>query len=233
MLAAPSLLDILYSDASGNLSYSSNVLPVSEGKTPIALCIAEPGFFGANEPGRWMSLKYMDYTTPEIGSLNPWGMFFGTGGANLGISYIEYTYDGGSSAGYMNVDYYDNTSQSNKIPSALTINDEWNISILGTVNQYAMTDMDGKNKTTTIISNATSQSAWQTDTSITNDSGSGYAPAACCCARYHTLGTQAGDWYLPACGELSILVVKKPDINNKVAAINTVYPNNCMSSLNT
>jgi hypothetical protein len=68
VLAAPSLLDILYSDASGNLSYSSNVYQPSEGKTPIALCIAEPGFFGANEPGRWMSLKYMSYDTPEIGT---------------------------------------------------------------------------------------------------------------------------------------------------------------------
>lgn len=191
----PTFLDILYSDANGNLSFTSEVLSISEGKTPIALCIVPPNFFGANEPGRWMSLKYMNYTTPEIGSLNPWGISFGTGGANLGIPYIEYTYDGGSSAGYMNVDYYDNTSQSNKIPSPLTANDEWNSSILGTVNEYAMTDINGKNKTAIIISNAISQSTWQTDTSITNESGSGYAPAACCCYRYHTLGTQAGDWY--------------------------------------
>jgi hypothetical protein len=77
VLAAPSILDILYSDANGNLSYSSNILAASEGKTPIALCIAPPNFFGANEPARWMSLKYMDITTPEIGSINVQGIYWG------------------------------------------------------------------------------------------------------------------------------------------------------------
>ena len=227
----PKALDILYSDNNGNLSYTSEVLPTTDGKVPIALCIAPEGFFGTNERARWMSLKYMNYTTPEIGSLNPWGISFGTGGANLGIPYIEYAYDGGASAGYMNVDYYDNTSQSNKIPSPLTANDEWNSSILGTVNEYAMTDINGKNKTAIIISNAISQSTWQTDTSITNDSGSGYAPAACCCYRYHTLGTQAGDWYLGGCGEMSIILARKTSINTKLAAIYTIYPNVCIDSL--
>ena len=30
-------------------SYSNNVLPTSDGKTPIGLCIAPTGFFGQNE----------------------------------------------------------------------------------------------------------------------------------------------------------------------------------------
>ena len=69
IIISASLLDILYSDVNGNLSYTSEILPISEGKTPIALCIAGTNFFGVNEPARWMSLKYMNCDTPENGSL--------------------------------------------------------------------------------------------------------------------------------------------------------------------
>jgi hypothetical protein len=44
------------------------VLPVSDEKTPIALCITPPEFFGNKEKARWMSLKYMSYATPDTGS---------------------------------------------------------------------------------------------------------------------------------------------------------------------
>lgn len=37
---------------------------------------------------------------------------------------------------------------------------------------------------------------------VTNQSGAGYSPAACCCAAYSTLGTKPGDWYLPSQSEL-------------------------------
>jgi len=60
---------------------------------------------------------------------------------------------------------------------------------LGTINQYAMTDIDGKNKTEKILATATGQVDWLTDTTIENSSAANYTPAACCCARYHTLGT--------------------------------------------
>ena len=65
----PKLFDILYSDTRGNLLYTSEILPVSEGKIPIALCIAPEGFFGTGEKARWMSLKYMNYNTPDTGAL--------------------------------------------------------------------------------------------------------------------------------------------------------------------
>ena len=230
---SPAFLDILYSDVNGNLSYTSEVLSTSENKTPIALCIVPPGFFGTNEPGRWMSLKFMNYSTPEAGSINVQGMVWGNDNNDIStIDNIQITYNGSNTNwGFLTSDWIVGTD--NKIPSLFTVNNEWNTSVLGTANQYAVTDIDGKNKTDKILATATAQTTWETDTTITNNSGINYAPVACCCARYHTLGTQAGDWYLPACGELSILVVKKPDINNKLAAINAVYPNNCMSSMNT
>ena len=37
---------------------------------------------------------------------------------------------------------------------------------------------------------------------VTNNSGTGYSPAACCCVAYSTPGTKPGDWYLPSIGEL-------------------------------
>jgi len=226
------LLDILYSDANGNLSFTSEVLPASEGKTPIGLCVAGTGFFGSNEPARFMSLKYMSCTTPETGSTTNQDMYCGNYGTDIPtIDNITTTYNGGAASGYMNVDYYDNSLQTYKIPNPITANNEWNLSELGTVNAYAATDIDGKNKTDKILTTVTAQSNWRTATSITNNSGANYAPAACCCARYHTLGTQAGDWYLGACGEMCMILAKKTDINAKLAAINAIYPNYCISSL--
>jgi hypothetical protein len=73
----PLFLDILYSDANGNLSYTSEVLFTSENKTPIALCIAPPNFFGTGEPARWMSLKYMSLSTPDTGSVTESGFILG------------------------------------------------------------------------------------------------------------------------------------------------------------
>ena len=224
------LLDILYSDNNGNLSYTSEVLPASEGKTPIALCIAGTGFFGDNEPARWMSLKYMSCTTPETGSLTSQGIYWGNYGNNITtIDDIKTTYNGGSDLGYLTANWITRTD--NKIPTLFTENNEWNTSVLGTVNQYAVTDIDGKNKTDKILDTATAQATWRTDTSITNLSATNYAPAACCCARYHTLGTKVGDWYLGACGEISTIIVKRDEINTKLALINAIYPNNCASSL--
>ena len=70
---------------------------------------------------------------------------------------------------------------------------------------------------------ATAQSGWTTASAITNSYNSGYYPAACCCRRFHTTGTSAGDWYLPACGELGYIIPKLAVINRIVSAINTAY----------
>ena len=225
------VLDILYSDSNGNLSVSNQVLATSEGKTPIALCIAGTGFFGTGEKARWASLKYMYTYEPEVGSTYSRGVKWGNYNNDiLTINNLQITYNEGPTVGYMNVDYYDNSSQTNKLPSVLNLNNEWNISVLGTVNTYVMTDIDGKNKTEKILVTATAQSTWETDERISNEQGINYAPAACCCARYHTLGTQAGDWYLGACGEMCMITAQKTNINTKLSAIATLYPNDCVSS---
>lgn len=223
------MLDILYADTNGNLSVNSSVLPVSAGKVPIGICIAPAGFFSDNEPARFMSLKYMNYTTPETGSTTNQPMYWGNYGTDIStIDNITTTHNGGANSGYYNVEW--GKKKNNVLPS-LIVNDEWNLSALGAVNQYAVTDIDGKNKTDLILATATSQSTWQTDTSITNNSNAGYAPAACCCARYHTVGTEAGDWYLGAAGEMSMIIEYKTAINTKLAQIAAVYASDSISSL--
>ena len=51
---------------------------------------------------------------------------------------------------------------------------------------------------------------------IENKASVGYFPAACCCWRYHTLGTNQGDWYLPALGELGYCIVTLEKIQNTI-----------------
>ncbi len=223
----PQFLDILYSDTNGNLSFTSEVLPASEGKTPIGLCVVSTGFFGTNEKARWMSLKYMYCETPEAGSLTFQNMMWGNHGTDINtIDNIQTAYNGGDMWGCLTADWITNTSS--KIPSLFDANGNWNLTELGDVNRFTATDIDGKNKTEKILATATAQSDWMTATAITNNSGAGYAPAACCCARYHTLGTQSGDWYLGAAGEMSMIIVQKQQINAKLTEIANVYANDCI-----
>ena len=103
-----------------------------------------------------------------------------------------------SSAGYC--------STSNIIPS-LYLND-------GTVNENArmtidggnvLTDFDGKTNTSTIINNLGSTAA-----------------AANACNKYATDHILAGEWYLPAAGELAYLMTRWNTIKAALAAVNRV-----------
>ena len=228
----PKVLDILYSDNNGNLSFKSGVLPISAGKTPIALCIAPPNFFGTGEPARWMSLKYMNYNTPDTGSLTDSGFILGnifTLKNTQTYSLSELYKDSDLLAGYLPVDYYNATTDI--LPDILDTNNNWNLTVLGAANQQFMTAIDGKTITNNIATVATAQSTWQTDQTIENNGGAGYAPAICCTKRYHTLGTQSGDWYIGALGEMILIAINKTAINSKLAAISQIYSNDCMHAL--
>lgn len=80
----------------------------------------------------------------------------------------------------------------------------------------ALSDFNGKSHTELLCSQATAQENWQTAAQITNSSGSGYQTAACICWRYHTLGTNQGDWYIPACGELGYVLVLLEKIDKTI-----------------
>ena len=82
--------------------------------------------------------------------------------------------------------------------------------------------MDGKVNTATILTIDNSYSTdWQTATTIVNNTGTldnNHQPhtAAQCCWRYHTIGTNQGDWYLPSAGELGYLCARFKLIDNSI-----------------
>lgn len=82
-------------------------------------------------------------------------------------------------------------------------------------------DMDGKGNTDKILAvdNGVSTN-WQTAPTIVNNTSSSTNTqphtAAQCCWRYHTVGTNQGDWYLPAAGELGYLASRWKAINNSM-----------------
>ena len=75
----------------------------------------------------------------------------------------------------------------------------------------------GKWNTQQCVSKATNQGV--ICDGVTNNSGTGYSPAACCCVAYSTPGTKSGDWYLPMPGELYQIYANKTAINEKRTAI--------------
>ena len=90
-----------------------------------------------------------------------------------------------------------------------------------------LSDFNGKQNTQYILSYETKQANWQTDDVIDNTyegDNTGHFPAALCCARYHTDGTNPGDWYLPAMGELGCVMGRFAVIQAALKAVQTVAP---------
>ena len=63
---------------------------------------------------------------------------------------------------------------------------------------------------------------WQ-EGEIENSYAAGHCPTVCACRRYHTKGTQAGDWYLPTIGELGIMWARMKEINDSLDLIGEGY----------
>ena len=84
-----------------------------------------------------------------------------------------------------------------------------------------LADMDGKGNTEKILAVDNGVSTdWQTASTIVNNNSSSTNTqphtAAQCCWRYHTVGTQQGEWYLPAAGELGYLAARWKAIDNSI-----------------
>lgn len=79
-------------------------------------------------------------------------------------------------------------------------------------------DMNGKSNTAAILAvDNGSSTDWQTASTITNTGRTETThPAAQCCWRYHTIGTNQGDWYLPSAGELGYLCARWKAIDNSI-----------------
>ena len=89
----------------------------------------------------------------------------------------------------------------------------------------SLSDFNGLGNNEAMISLATQQPNWKTDDSIIDNYPQGYYAAACCCWRYHTEGTNQGDWYLPAIGELGYFIVRFNKILTTANQLSSYYGN--------
>ena len=176
----------------------------------------------------------MSDLTPDTGDFSFHWINWGNLDVNMdGIPLYDSNY-----SKYQNIDtskemfVYGTENENNLFPSVFDSNGNWNLAELGEKNQYIITDVNGKQHSNILLNYATDQPNWKTDTTITQNGGKGYAPAACCCWRYHTLGTQQGDWYLPACGELLIFAEKREEFIIKLNLLRSQYSNYVTDNFN-
>lgn len=219
--------------------------------TPIGLEVipTEHDVYGTGQSGV-MSLAEMHLSTPDVGSSSSQNIRWGGYGVDTTLpNYNLANYIGSSSNlnnGVVQGAAYDSNLPSDKFstvagldgksgysssytsdyqaPSPFNADGSRNEAYYTTTYSTANTlsDFDGVGNTKVLIGLATGQSDWKTYT-ITNNSGAGYYPAACCCWRFHTVGTDQGQWYLPACGELGYVINRISAINTTINKIKSVY----------
>ena len=87
----PAVADVLYSTADGKLTLDAQTSNVNN--TPIAICVISEvtenfkngdDSTGAVKTARFVSLNYMNYTTPTTGSDSTQWMYFGNYGTTIG-----------------------------------------------------------------------------------------------------------------------------------------------------
>lgn len=243
--------DILLWDKTGlrKLFVSSDDLSSypSDSYTPIGIVVipASHDVYGDGSCGV-MSLKEMNYNSPDTGSTSYQYIFWGGYRDDISLPNLDIVPTGNTSNGiptgqtshaYLPSDKFSGTQcahdtdayyySSSYIPSPYLTDGSRNPGYYQTTSpsssNNALADFDGIGNSQVLWDLATSQSSWKTASSITNNNSSGYYPAACCCWRYHTEGTSQGDWYLPACGELGYIMPPFNKINDAIEKMRTVY----------
>lgn len=173
-----------------------------------------------------VSLVNMSCTTPSSGTLNEDTMAFGP---QTDLSTYNYTTviikdDGvmkGNGFGYLSKNgVYNSTTL--KIPDPYTEDmgrnpDYYDVKVAVT---NAMSDFAGASNTTVIVKTRGTKnySSWIPTYNTATD-----YPAASCCNMFYTVGTEQGDWYLPAAGEWGYITSKWDQINNAITMLNKNY----------
>ena len=216
-----------------------------------------------------MSLKPMNYNTPEEGGTSEQSIDWGSNtkditeltNYNVVNCYSDTTQRGDvttNNYAYLpsdkftkmpsnvcpSIKYYYESSTTNKLsPSPYKVVDgEWlpneDYYTIRISNANALSDFEGPKNTKIITDNVTVEN-WKSTTPIPNNSSAGNYPAACCCARFKTIGTnsfvdmlnrntaddteeywkQTKVWYMPACGELGYIL---PNFSVNNAALNNI-----------
>ena len=237
------LADAVFYDSNSNSFITMSpdeITGVIDGYTPIGVVVipASHDVYGTGECGV-ISLAEMNYNTPDTGSTEYQDIYWGGYGTDTSLpNYNKVNLVNGTTLnyGYLPSDqftgttsldgvskYYDNDSDNAPSPYNAdgSRNEAYYTTAYSTAN--ALSDFDGVGNTAVLTELATSQSDWKTATTITNNSGAGYYPAACCCWRFHTAGTSQGQWYLPACGEMGYVINRISAINTTINKVLSVY----------
>lgn len=237
-------LDILYANSEGDLQVTDqeHQLEVSTGYKPIAICIAGTGFYGDGELARWVALRaayagtpsgnVIDQTfTPDTGSNSLYDterIYSGNPSAipvtntDMGIfnKYCRFDINGHIEPleGYANW----GDSQAGRSPKTMLMiapDNTLNTILLGAINKYRITSMQGMMYTQIVTTQfETYQPNWRTDTTIDNSVQDGHFPIFLAASRFHTPGTNPGDWYIGASGEV-IMLAYQYACNNLAAII--------------
>ena len=98
-----------------------------------------------------------------------------------------------------------------------------------------LADFDGKGNTDKILQVDNSYStAWKTAEYLSTEGGNQYIhPAAQCCWRFHTEGTNQGDWYLPSAGEIGYAVARHNAIRTSMIILNNQYNEELIAFIST
>ena len=255
-MTKPSILDlpikaVFYDSSTGSFVklYPNQITEVNPNYTPIGVEVVpvEHDVYGTGQAGI-MSLAEMSRNTPGNGSSSYQDIYWGGNGTDTSLpnyNKVNLVDDTTANSGYLPSDKFTGTtsldgvskyySTANNIPSPFNAdgsrNEAYYTTTYSTAN--ALSDFDGVGNTTVLTDLATGQSDWKTATTITNNSGAGYYPAACCCWRFHTPGTEQGQWYLPAMGEMGYVINRISAINETINKVKSVYSSVVAVALNT
>lgn len=242
--------------------WSIGLYPATE-YMPIGVVAIPPShnIYGNNK-GAIVSIKSMDYSSPNEGSSTNRPMYIGQYRVNSGLTqYTGFPTINNDSSGTITgfdtghitllaCQYMDSSSTKESClhdtnsfysyspgfylgPSPYLTSGMRNPKYYQTTSPSQSTnylsDYSGYENTQRLIELATSQSEWQSSSTITNNMSSGYSPAACCCYKFRTAGTQGGEWYLPSMGELGYIIARAQVINDSIQTMVTNYANKGMN----
>ena len=224
--------------------WSASAYPIAT-YVPVGIVVvpASHGHY-ENEKCAIMSLNHMNCSSPTTGGRSQ-GMYWGDESTDIGTlpnldevpyvgSYgdVEDTIIGVTGNAYLPSDYSEFTAVTNPydngtnyyyndyekyIPSPYmndgTFNSNYSLTASPSSTGNCLSDFDGYGNTKKILEVRGNKdySSWKPTYNTSAD-----YPAASCCDMYSTVGIPQGSWYLPACGELGYVCVRKQALENSI-----------------